>query len=53
MGFNTKNDVSTPHSKAATVNATVSISQIYEFVKAHDKDFEKTAIIGCHSLQNL
>ena len=43
MGFNTENDVSTPRSKAASVDATISISQIYEFVKAHDKDFEKNS----------
>lgn len=41
MGFNIENDVSTPHSKAATVDATINIAQIYEFVKEHDKDFEK------------
>ena len=41
MGFNTENGESTPHSQAATDDATVSIAQIFEFVKEHHEDFEK------------
>ena len=36
MGFNTENGGSTPHSNAATVDATVSIAQLFDFVKEHD-----------------
>lgn len=43
MGFNAEVGESTPHSNAATDDATVSIAQIFEFVKEHNKDFEKNS----------
>ena len=43
MGFNAEVGESTPHSNAATDDATVSIAQIFEFVKEHHEDFEKNS----------
>lgn len=43
MGFNTEDGESTPHSNAATDDATVSIAQIFEFVKEHNENFEKNS----------
>lgn len=43
MGFSTADSTSTPHSNAATDDATFSIAEIFDFVKKHDKDFEKNS----------
>ena len=45
MGFITQNGESTPRSKATTVDVDISIAEIINFVKIHNDDFEKIAII--------
>ncbi|MDD6094242.1 MAG: hypothetical protein PUC29_00645 [Clostridia bacterium] len=40
MGFFSVPRESTPRSDATSADATVSIAQIFEFVKQHDKDYE-------------
>ena len=43
MGFNTEFDISTPHGKATSNDATISISEIFDFVKKNSKNFEKNS----------
>ena len=41
MGFNTEDGGSTPHSNAATIDATVSIADIHKFVKGYKTDLSQ------------
>ena len=42
-GFILNNEESTPNGNPASADATISISEIFNFVKNHDKKFEKSS----------
>lgn len=46
MGRGTKNGESTPHSKTATVDATISVADLYDIVKTYDKKFTPAPLVN-------